>query len=116
MEAYQRPEVRRAPTEDGRGVRWTLEYNQKQGVKAVLVKVLLVEYPPTNRRLAPPAQAKTVTVAGRRISVTTPGGGSNVYTAQWKTRRAVYSVLAQTSKNPRALTPPPIERLVTCLP
>lgn len=109
-----KPQVRSVPTPDGGHV-WSIGYTMDASRAAKLkpgasTSIVIIEYPPAGPAAA--KGAKFQTIAGRRVAFSSPGKKQKVgaFTAQWKTDRARYTVLAN------GRDPSTIKGIIPCMP
>jgi hypothetical protein len=94
---------------------WSLQYTRtkppppsQQGASRT---ILLVEFPPASPHRANFApHAKQATIAGHRVSVQDLSSKTPFYSAQWKTQKALYTMVAD-GTNPTA-----VKQFIACLP
>jgi hypothetical protein len=108
---FDEPEVRRIEGPTAGGKAWQVAYlprgsSTRPGETS---NVMIVEESPRLRQFGMEG-GQPVTVAGRRVSIRPPTPESRVYAAQWNTRRARYTALANGS------TSTVLERFIACLP
>ncbi|MDQ4040601.1 MAG: hypothetical protein M3141_02490 [Actinomycetota bacterium] len=105
---YARPRITRAQPSV-----WSLQYTRvkppRRREAGASKTILLVEYPPAAPRSRKFA-GKPVTLAGRRVTYNDPSSKSPFYTAQWRTKRALYTLLADGTH------PAAVRRFIGCLP
>jgi hypothetical protein len=105
---FAKPRITRAQTSV-----WSLQYTRvkkpPRRETGASRTVLLVEYPPAAPR-SRKFGGKQVRLAGRRVAYNDPSGKSPFYTAQWRTKRALYTLLADGTH------PAAVKRFIGCLP
>jgi hypothetical protein len=107
---FAKPRIRKLPRSG-----WSLDYRRvkppPRGETGASETVLVVEYPPTTPKPAKfDPEAREATIGGRRIAYTEPSSKSPGYRAQWKTDRALYTLIA-TGTHPAS-----VSQFVSCLP
>jgi hypothetical protein len=114
-EGFARPKVAQVPSDGVGGPVWSLQYVRRgtagqPPVEGQTTLVLVVESSPAIKLPKPTAVLKEQVIGGRRIYFAPPAGKVTVFTAQWKTTRAVYSLVA----NGKQTTT--VKRFIACMP
>lgn len=109
---FAKPRIRRLESSPKQGPTWSLNYTRSTSARRGQTNtVVLVEVNPSVPRAKDRnPKVRNITVAGRRVAFREPDSSVSVYSAQWRTRRAHYSLIA-TGRESRT-----IKRFIACLP
>lgn len=114
-EGFAKPRITPVGTGDEGGNAWSLHYSlspagKRKAKTGDTTTMLIVEFSPDAPKPKQSGGLQKIVVAGRQVELRPAGGRARVSLAQWKTKRATYTGVADGRK------PTTLKRFIACMP
>jgi hypothetical protein len=114
-DGFAKPTVQELESPGVDGHVWSVRYTRRGSANQApqpgqTTSLLVVESPPATALPKNPGLLKEQVIADRRVLFASPTPKSRVFAAQWKTKRAFYSLLANGKQETT------VKRFIACLP